>query len=154
MNDTDRDILRRRLWEWGDALSGCERRRAEINRLRAQAEDAQTVLGAQVITGMPHASNTGDPTARYVLMRDNAVQRIERLTDEINSIMAAKAEMDDIIRTLPETYQQLLWMRYVRGWTLTIKIPQVLHIADRTAKYWHADALEKIAPYCPFLGID
>jgi len=145
MTDAERAALKRRLWDWGDALSGCERRRAEIRRLQAQAEDAQSVLGAQVITGMPHGSGVGDPTARYVLMRDDATARIAVLTDEINAIMARKSRMDAVIAQLPDRLQRLLWMRYVRGWTMTIKIPQELHVSDRTVAYWHDKSLRTIA---------
>ena len=49
------------MWEWGTALKDCERRRAEIRRLMDQASDADNVLKAQVLTGMPRGGGVGDP---------------------------------------------------------------------------------------------
>ena len=153
MTDAERTATVRRLYEWGDVLDGCERRRHEINRLKSQLVDADGMLGAQVITGMPRGSGTSDPTARYVQMRDDALRRIDRLVDEINVLIARKAETDSVIATLPENQRALLEMRYVKGWTLTIKIPQVLHVDPRTVYRWHSDALEKMSSNVHFLGV-
>ena len=145
MTEADRDALVRRLWAWGNTLDGCERRRHEINRLLRQASDAENILHAQVITGMPRGGGTSDPTAQAVQMRDDALRRVNQLTAEINESMDRKAEMDAAVRALPDNLQRLLYMRYVRGWTLTIKIPQMLYVSSATAKRWHDAALEKMS---------
>lgn len=149
MTQAERSELIRRLWEWGGTLDGCERRRHEISRLLRQAEDAENILRAQVLTGMPRGGGTGDPTAQAVQMREDALRRVRMLTAEINKSMDRKADMDAAVHSLPDHLQKLMYMRYVRGWTLTVKIPQMLYISPRTAKYWHAEALKRIAPRCP-----
>jgi DNA-directed RNA polymerase specialized sigma24 family protein len=149
MTEADRDALVRRLWEWGNTLDGCERRRHEINRLLRQASDAENILHAQVITGMPRGGGTGDPTAQAVQMRDDALRRVNQLTAEINESMDRKAEMDAAVRALPDNLQRLLYMRYVRGWSVSYKIPKMLFADRKTVYRWHEDALEQLSCYAP-----
>lgn len=153
MGQAEREELIRRLWEWGGALDGCERRRHEINRLLRQAGDAENILRAQVVTGMPRSGGVGDPTAQAVQMRDEALRRVRTLTEEINVIMESKAEMDAAVGVLPDNLQRLLWMRYVRGWTLTVKIPQALYADRRTVYRWHQQAVERLSHNVPKLGV-
>ena len=143
----ERRALNKMLWEWGTALKDCERRRTEIKRLIGQAEDADCVLKAQVITGMPRGGGVGDPTAAAITMKDNALQRVKVLTDEINAIMARKEKIDAIIGTMPQSYQTLLDLRFRQGKTLAIEIPLKMHISERTATYWMAECLRTIAVY-------
>ena len=135
------------MWEWGTALKDCERRRAEIRRLMEQAEDADNVLRAQVLTGMPRGGGTSDPTAAAVTMKDNALQRVNTLTNDINCIMKRKERIDAIISTLPESRQTLLDLRFKQGKSLNIEIPLKMHISERTANYWMAESLRSIAVY-------
>ena len=144
MTKAERDGLVHRLWEWGNTLDGCERRRHEINRLLRQVEDAENVLRAQALTGMPRSGGIGDPTAQAVQMRDDALRRVDELTAEINECMGRKAEMDAAVRTLPDNFQRLLYMRYVRGWSVSVKIPRMLHADRKTVYRWHKDALDQI----------
>ena len=153
MEQAEREELIRRMWEWGGAMEGCERRRHEINRLLRQAGDAENILRAQVVTGMPRSGRVGDPTVQAVQMRDEALRRVRTLTEEINAIMESKAAMDAAVGALPDNLQRLLWMRYVRGWTLTVKIPQALYISAATAKRWHDRALENVSSYEPTFGV-
>lgn len=149
MTQTERKELVHRLWEWGGALDGCERRRHEINRLLRQVDDAENVLRAQALTGMPRSGGIGDPTAQAVQMRDDALRRVDELTAEINECMGRKAEMDAAVRTLPDNFQRLLYMRYVRGWSVSYKIPKMLHVDRRTIYRWHGQALEKMSHNVP-----
>ena len=154
MTETERDGLVRRLWAWGNTLDGCERRRHEIHRLLRQAGDAENILRAQVLTGMPRGGGRSDPTAQAVQMRDDALRRVGELTREINESMERKAEMDAAVRALPDNLQRLLYMRYVRGWTLTVKIPQMLFVDQRTVYRWHKEALERMSTYVHLFGVD
>ena len=149
----ERKRIEKLLWEWGTALKDCERRQTEIRRLMEQAEDADCVLRAQVITGMPRGGGVGDPTASAITMKDNALQRVKTLTDEINAVMARKEKLDAIIRLLPENRQTLLDMRYRRGMSVSVEIPLRMHISERTATYWMTETLEKIADYCGRFGV-
>lgn len=153
MDQSERRRIERLLWSWGTALQDCERRRAEMRRLTKQAEDAECVLRAQALTGMPSGGGVGDPTASAVQMRDDAMQRVKALADEINAIMARKAQMDAIIGMLPEREQELLTMRYVRRMHISLEIPRKVHASKRTVHYWMSDALEKIAPFCTKFGV-
>lgn len=144
---TERKEIERIMWEWGTALKDCERRRAEIRRLMDQASDADNVLKAQVLTGMPRGGGVGDPTAAAVTMKDNALQRVTVLTDEINAIMQRKERIDTIIRLLPESRQRLLDLRYCQGKSISVEIPLKMHISERTANYWKAESLRIIAAY-------
>lgn len=147
MTEQEREAMIRRLWEWGNAMQACERRRREIKQLLDQAKDADNIK-AQVITGMPHCSSVGDPTAAAAAMHEKTMQRVGKLTEEINGIMGRKAIMDEAVSILPEHQQRLLWMRYAQGWTLTIDVPKMMYVSSRTARYWHEAALKKIATYC------
>lgn len=149
MTRNERETLVRRLWEWGGTLNGCERRRHEIKRLLSQAGDAEGILRARALTGMPRGDGMGDPTAKAVLMREGALRRVDELTAEINQIMARKAQMDAAVRALPDNLQRLLYMRYVRGWTTSYRIPQMLHADRRTISRWHARALEMLSHDVP-----
>ena len=76
MERAERKRINTLLWQWGTALEDCERRREEIRRLMAQAEDATCVLRAQALTAMPRGSGVSDPTAAAVRMKDDALQRV------------------------------------------------------------------------------
>ncbi len=149
MTRAEREELVHRLWEWGGALDGCERRRHEINRLLRQVEDAENVLRAQALNGMPRGGGIGDPTAQAVQMRDDALRRVDELTAEINECMGRKAEMDAAVRTLPDKLQRLLYMRYVRGWSVSYKIPRMLYASRKSVYLWHEEALENLMKLYP-----
>lgn len=114
----------------------------EIRRLMEQAEDAENVLRARVITGMPSGGGVSEPTANAVHMRDHALRRVDQLTAEINGIMARKDHMDAIIGQLPEAQSRLLYMRYARGLDVSTRIPMALHADRRTIYRWHMHALK------------
>ena len=149
MEQTERRHVEKLLWEWGSALKDCERRRMEIRRLMEQAEDAENVLHAQVLTGMPAGGEVSDPTANAVHMREHPLRRVDQLTAEINGIMARKDKMDAIIGLLPEEQQRLVHMRYVRGMEVSVRIPMQLHADRKTVYRWHQQALEIVANYAP-----
>lgn len=148
IDQAERKRINTLLWQWGTALEDCERRREEIRRLMAQAEDATCVLRAQALTAMPRGSGVSDPTAAAVRMKDDALQRVAVLTEEINAIMARKVKMDAVIGMLPESRQTLLDLRYKRGMGLTTQIPMRMHISERTAFYWRDEILDYL---CSFL---
>ncbi|MGI5885530.1 MAG: hypothetical protein ACOX83_11310, partial [Candidatus Spyradocola sp.] len=84
-----------------------------------------------------------------VQMRDDALRRVNQLTAEINESMDRKAEMDAAVRALPDNLQRLLYMRYVRGWSVSYKIPQMLYADRRSVYRWHEQALEMMSHYVP-----
>lgn len=149
MEQTERRHVEKLLWEWGSALKDCERRRMEIRRLMEQAEDAENVLHAQVLTGMPAGGEVSDPTANAVHMRDHALRRVDQLTAEINGIMARKDKLDAIIGLLPENQRRVLYMRYVRGLDVSVRIPRSLYADRKTVYRWHQQAVEFVANYAP-----
>jgi len=67
--------------------------------------------------------------------------------------MARKGEMDAAIALLPDAHQRLLWMRYVRGWAVSTRVPQMLHADRRTIYRWHEQALEMMSHNVPFVGV-
>ena len=148
IDQAERKRMNTMLWQWGTALKDCERRRAEIRRLMAQAEDADCVLRAQVLSAMPKGNGVGDPTAAAIQMKDDALQRVAVLTAEINEIMAKKEKVDAVISMLPESRQTLLDLRYKRGMRLSTQIPMRMHISERTAFYWRDESIEYL---CSFL---
>lgn len=149
MEKAERDAIVRRLWEWGSALEDCERKQREITRLLEQADSADVMLRAQVLTAMPKGSDMGDPTCKAVLMRDDALRRVDQLLDDIHAIMAGKADTDAQVDKLDPNLKRLLYLRYVRGWGLSYRIPQALHADRRTVYRWHERALEKMSHNVP-----
>lgn len=149
MAKEDRAIAVRQLWAWGSALEDCERKRREITRLLEQADTADVMLRAQVLTAMPKGSDVGDPTCKALLMRDEALRRVDQLLDEINTIMAGKADTDAQVEQLEPHLKRLLYLRYVRGWGLSYRIPQALHADRKTVYRWHEQALEKMPHNAP-----
>ena len=134
---------------WGSALDDCERKQREIQRLLEQAENADGVLRAQVLTAMPKGSDVTDPTAKAAVVRDEALHRVGQLMDEINTIMAGKADTDAQVEQLEPHLKRLLYLRYVRGWGLSYRIPQALHADRKTVYRWHEQALEKMSQNVP-----
>lgn len=149
MEKAERDAIVRRLWEWGSALEDCERKQREITRLLEQADSADVMLRAQVLTAMPKGSDVGDPTCKAVMMRDDALRRVDQLLDDIHAIMAGKADTDAQVDKLEPNLKRLLYLRYVRGWGLSYRIPQTLHADRRTVYRWHERALEKMSHNVP-----
>lgn len=149
MEKAERDAIVRRLWAWGSALEDCERKQREITRLLEQADSADVMLRAQVLTAMPKGSDGGDPTCKAVLMRDEALRRVDQLLDDIHAIMAGKADTDAQVDKLDPNLKRLLYLRYVRGWGLSYRIPQALHADRRTVYRWHERALEKMSQNVP-----
>lgn len=149
MEKAERDAIVRRLWAWGSALEDCERKQREITRLLEQADSADVMLRAQVLTAMLKGSDAGDPTCKAVLMRDEALRRVDQLLDDIHAIMAGKADMDAQVDKLDPSLKRLLYLRYVRGWGLSYRIPQALHADRRTVYRWHERALEKMSHNVP-----
>lgn len=149
MEKAERDAIVRRLWAWGSALEDCERKQREITRLLEQADNADVMLRAQVLTAMPKGSDAGNPTCKAVLMRDEALRRVDQLLDDIHAIMAGKADMDAQVDKLDPNLKRLLYLRYVRGWGLSCRIPQALHADRRTVYRWHERALEKMSQNVP-----
>lgn len=149
MEKVERDAIVRRLWKWGSALEDCERKQREITRLLEQADSADVMLRAQVLTAMPKGSDVGDPTCKAVLMRDDALRRVDQLLDDIHAIMAGKADTDAQVDKLDPNLKRLLYLRYVRGWGLSYRIPQALHADRRTVYRWHERALEKMSHNVP-----
>ena len=149
MEKAERDAIVRRLWEWGSALEDCERKQREITRLLEQADGADVMLRAQVLTAMPRGSDVGDPTCKAVMMRDDALRRVDQLLDDIHAIMAGKADTDAQVDKLDPNLKRLLYLRYVRGWGLSYRIPQALHADRRTVYRWHERALEKMSHNVP-----
>lgn len=149
MEKVERDAIVRRLWKWGSALEDCERKQREITRLLEQADSADVMLRAQVLTAMPKGSDVGDPTCKAVLMRDEALRRVDQLLDDIHAIMAGKADTDAQVDKLDPNLKRLLYLRYVRGWGLSYRIPQALHADRRTVYRWHERALEKMSHNVP-----
>ena len=154
MDNEQRKEIEKELWAWGSALKDCERRRREIKRLLEQAADAENVLHSQIITGIPHGTDVGDPTGKAVIMRDNTLRRIAQLTDEINAIMQRKERMDELISRLPENMQSLLEMRHVRGWRMSIEIPMHTYITRQSAHRWYNAALEMLLHYVTKDGVE
>lgn len=149
MEKVERDAIVRRLWAWGSALEDCERKQREITRLLEQADSADVMLRAQVLTAMLKGSDVGDPTCKAVLMRDDALRRVDQLLDDIHAIMAGKADTDAQVDKLDPNLKRLLYLRYVRGWGLSYRIPQALHADRRTVYRWHERALEKMSHNVP-----
>ena len=98
---------------------------------------------------MPKVSDVGDPTCKAVLMRDEALRRVDQLLDDIHAIMAGKADTDAQVDKLDPNLKRLLYLRYVRGWGLSYRIPQALHADRRTVYRWHERALEKMSHNVP-----
>lgn len=149
MTKEERAIAVRRLWAWGSALDDCKRKQREIQRLLEQAETADGVLRAQALTAMPKGSDVTDPTAKAAVVRDEALRRVGQLMDEINTIMAGRADMDAQVEQLEPHLKRLLYLRYVRGWGLSYRIPQALHADRRTVYRWHEQVLEKMSQNVP-----
>lgn len=153
MNREQRDSMVKQLWSWGSALDECERKQREISRLLSQAEGAENILHAQVLSSLPKGHDVGDPTGQAAVMRVEAMRRVAQLTEEINGIMQAKAAVDAAVDALPQNLRRLIHLRYVRGWGLSYKIPQALYVDRRTVQRWHVQALEKMSHNVPFLGV-
>lgn len=141
---TQREKIKRRLWEWGTALADCERRREEIKDLQQQMVDADNVLRGQSLDSMPKGTDVGDPTGKALLVKEQTARRIAQLLEEISTIMQRKEKMDREIGALPEKYQTFVDLRYKKNRSLSVEIPRLMHISERTASYWQDDIFERL----------
>lgn len=139
-----RSVMKKRLWEWGTALSECERRREEIRDLQKQMEEMDDVLRGQTIDDMPKGTGVGNPTVRALEVKERTACRIALLLEEIAQIMQRKERMDTIIATMPEKYQTLIDLKYKKGRGLSVEIPRMMHASERSVAYWHDDILERL----------
>lgn len=91
-----------------------------METLAALQEKAHTrAIGAQVITGMPHASGVRDKVADLVV---DLVVETEELEEEIKSVEKEMAqverEISDYIKTIPDIQTRLIFrLRFLRCMT-------------------------------------
>lgn len=144
---SQREGIKRRLWEWAAAAAECEWRRTEIIDLQRQMQEMDNVLRGQRLDDMPKGTNAGNPVAAALEARERDAMRIAQLLEEINVIKLGKERMDAVIRQLPERLREILRLRYIEGLQPTKQIPRKMHIVTSTVYEWLDEAYEKIAEY-------
>lgn len=97
--DSPKGQMKRKLLYWGGAMEICARKQEEIRRLlrmreecAAWEEEEGSLLGG-----------------RYE-------KEAKRLQQEIDKVLEEKAEMDRLVDRLPPEEQQMLYLRYVKGY--------------------------------------
>ena len=110
-----------------------------------------TPEGTEELADQPYGRWSTIPGVIKVISEPTPEQK--KLAEEINAIMARKAQMDEIISRLPEREQELLNMRYVRRMHISLEIPRKVHASKRTVHYWMSAAIEKIALFCTKFGV-
>lgn len=89
------------------------------------------------------AQRAGDAAFVRALARIGETQ--ERVSREIDLLIALREQMDGVIRRLPrEDYQLVLVYRYVENLTVA-EVCDLLHIGRTTEKEWHRKALSMVS---------
>ena len=118
MTQQDRRRVRGVLWEWGATMSRVRRWKDEINTLHEMIEDVHDPTRAQVITGMPGANTTGDPTAQMALRAADMIASFQDaanvLEGRIKDALEMKAAIDTAVcECLTATQREVIEKRYV-----------------------------------------
>ena len=119
---TNRSDIRRLLWRWGRVAESCKAKQRELEEFQNILKSC-TDLSASVIDGMPHGTNTTDPTQRAAIklagIAEEYEQIIEIIRREISEELRFKYSMDKAVSELPAEQQRIIELRYKRGhrWT-------------------------------------
>lgn len=148
-----RDRVRGQLRRWGRTADVCRRKQAEIAEYTGLIAAAEDMLGAQLLTGMPRGTDTGDPTAnaaqRASTLRKAYQQRIDELHADICMILDFARCVDDIISELPPEQQEVIDRRYKNRWSWE-RVAARLHMSDRQARRVEERAVGRLAGYMDF----
>lgn len=109
--------MRQKLWCWGGAIETVDRKRQELFKYRAWANDASDTLHAAVVTGMPRGGVAKDMTDVVISIekRMEIYREMEKKTEEdVRRVLEMKQKMDDMISKLPKGQQDVLYLRYVK----------------------------------------
>lgn len=118
MIQQDRRRVRAILWEWGATMSRVQRWKNEINALHLMIEDVHDPTRAQVITGMPGANTTGDPTAQMALRAADMITSFQGAADvlerRIKDALEMKAAIDNAVgECLTAIQREVIEKRYI-----------------------------------------
>ena len=115
---TNRSDIRRLLWRWGRVAESCKAKQRELEEFQNILKSC-TDLSASVIDGMPHGTNTTDPTQRAAIklagIAEEYEQIIEIIRREISEELRFKYSMDKAVSELPAEQQRVLELRYKAG---------------------------------------
>ncbi|MBM6828753.1 hypothetical protein H9X85_03790 [Anaerotignum lactatifermentans] len=91
--------MKRKLLHWGGAMEICARKQEEIRRLLRLREDCAAWEEEEgKVLGERYENET------------------KRLQEEIERVLAEKADMDRQVDRLPPEEQQMVYLRYVKGY--------------------------------------
>lgn len=115
--DEKRKQLRRLLWRWGRVTIRCATLQKEIRQYINLINGAAD-MRIPMLTGMPHGSDTGDPTPLAANKLDELKRMYARRIDEIQQDIEAELRfcraMDTAIRSIDVQEARILEMRYKR----------------------------------------
>lgn len=126
----ERERMKRLLLEWGGSLDICERKQEEIRKMM-QMQETCAVLSKQG----KHAE------FQRILMRYE--DGIFCLQKEIQQILEMKKQMDEAIAVLTQEEQELLFLRYQKGYGYD-HIAWKLHMGRSTCFRIHDKILQKL----------
>lgn len=91
-------------------------------------------------SGMPHGTDTGDPTHETILKIEKIEGRINELEDKLNKHMA---EFENIIESLESEEKAILTWRYINGiyWE---NMENYVHYSRRQCINIHDKAIDKL----------
>lgn len=105
--ESTRGRVKRMLLEWGASLDQCGRKQEEIRkilRLKAECE------------GLEAEVKSGSMEKGFSLIKEAYDQNIAVLQEEIERKLTAKRKIDDMVATLLKEEQELLFLRYQKGY--------------------------------------
>lgn len=107
--------IRRILWRWGSVMDFCRSRQREMEEFQQRLADC-TSLSAQVLDGMPHGTDTSNPTQRAAERLVGVGKRYERIIEviqqDIDAELKLKNDIDKAVAELPYEQQKILELRY------------------------------------------
>lgn len=152
-----RDRVRGQLCRWGQTTAICKRKQDEISGYLGLIDAAEDAIGAQKLTGMPHAGRISDPTASAAVRAETLKklyrQRIEELQSDICMLLDFARLMDEIIDELTPDEQQVLDRRYKCRWGWD-KMARKLYRSERSLRRVEARAVDKLVGCMDFTKMD
>ena len=146
--------IRRTLMRWGNAKRNTKNMDKQVEDLK-ELIDAVTDIHPQVITGMPHGSSVGDPTAQkaeeLIKTKNDCLDSIRDILNKIGEESSFVAYIDDVLEEFPAAQKRVIELRYYYYGADTrspwVKIGIKMDKSDKAARRLEERAIARMARY-------
>ena len=146
--------IRRTLMRWGSAKRNAKNMDKQVEGLKELIE-AVTDISPQVITGMPHGTTVGDPTAakaeRLMRTKEQCLDSITEILDKIGEEASFMAYIDDVLEEFPAAQKRVIELKYITYGADTrppwVRIGIKMDKTDKAVRRLEERAIARMARY-------